>query len=93
MSLLEAMAAAKPVVATAVGGIPKLLRDGTNGLLIPPGDVDAAASAFRRLLGDPDLRTALGVAGSKTVEDTYSLSQTVARYQDLYNDRPKPDRL
>lgn len=61
--LLEAMARGLPVVATAVGGVPRLVRDGGNGLLIPPGSPDALADAVARLAGDPDLRTRLSRAG------------------------------
>lgn len=61
--LLEAMARGLPVVATAVGGVPRLVRDGENGLLIPPGRPDALARAVTRLAGDPDLRTRLARAG------------------------------
>ena len=59
MALLEAMAAGLVPLTTPVGGIPEAITDGVNGLLIPPGDVPALASAFTRLVEDPALRTAL----------------------------------
>jgi glycosyltransferase involved in cell wall biosynthesis len=61
--LLEAMARGTPVVASAVGGVPRLVRDGENGLLIAPGRPDALADAMARLAGDPSLRTRLSRAG------------------------------
>ncbi|MBA3245181.1 MAG: glycosyltransferase family 4 protein, partial [Actinobacteria bacterium] len=58
-TLVEALAVGTPVVATAVGGVPEIVRDGENGLLVPPGDPGALASTLRRLLGDPDLQERL----------------------------------
>lgn len=71
--LMEAMAAGVPVVATQVGGIPELVHDGHNGLLVAPGDANAAAAAIRRLLEDPDLRNRFGVAGREKVEREFNI--------------------
>jgi len=60
--LIEAQMRAVPVVATAVGGSPELVRDGVTGFLVPPGRVDALTSALTRLLTDHDLRTRMGRA-------------------------------
>jgi len=62
MALLEAMAWARAIVATAVGGVPDVLSDGSDGLVVPPGDPDALAAALARLAGDPELRGRLGAA-------------------------------
>ena len=56
----EAMAYGRPVVATAVGGLPDVVEDGVTGILVPPGDVDRLREALRRLLGDAELRASLG---------------------------------
>ena len=64
----EAMAYARPVIATAVGGLPDAVVDGETGLLVPPRDVEALRAALERLLGDADLRARLGAAGRRRVE-------------------------
>ncbi len=65
---IEALACGKPVVAVAVGGLREVIRDGENGLLIPPADPSALAGAMARLL-DPELRARLGAAGPASVAD------------------------
>ena len=68
-TVVEALAVGTPVIATRVGGVPELVRDEENGLLVPPGDVDAVASAVRRLVGEPGLRDRLAVEAARSVED------------------------
>jgi glycosyltransferase involved in cell wall biosynthesis len=67
LCVLEAMAHGKPIVATAVGGIPELVEDGVTGLLVQPGDPEGLRAALGRLLADPVLRRRLGRAGRKRV--------------------------
>ena len=61
--LLEAMAMAKPVVATASGGTPEIVQDGVTGILVPPGDAGAVAAALENLLRDPGRAGSMGAAG------------------------------
>jgi glycosyltransferase involved in cell wall biosynthesis len=68
-TLLEALAAGTPVIATAVGGIPEVVRDGENGLLVPPHDVAAIAAAIERLVRDDALRESLAAAAASSVEE------------------------
>jgi glycosyltransferase involved in cell wall biosynthesis len=84
LSILEAMAAGLPVVATAVGGIPELVVDGETGLLVPPGDAQALADALRRLLGDPSLRRRFGDAARERAERDFSVERVRRAHVDLY---------
>jgi glycosyltransferase involved in cell wall biosynthesis len=79
MALIEAMAAAVPCIATTVGGIPDLFRDGA-GLLVPPGRPPEIAEAMCRLLLDQDLRTKLSAAGLRAVRGQYDLETAVTKY-------------
>jgi glycosyltransferase involved in cell wall biosynthesis len=65
---VEALSVGVPVVATAVGGVPEVVRDGENGLLVPPGRPDALADAIRRILQEPGLRDRLAAAAKPSVE-------------------------
>lgn len=84
ITLLEAMAAARPVVVTAVGGNPEAVRDGVDGLLAPRGDAGAIASALLRLLRDPTYARKLGESGAERVQANFLLDQTIDRYYRLY---------
>jgi glycosyltransferase involved in cell wall biosynthesis len=76
-SLLDAMACARPIVATTAGGIPEVVADGETGLLVPPRDHHALADAIVRLLNDADLRRRLGEAGLARVRERFSADRMV----------------
>ncbi len=84
LALLEAMALERPIVATAVGGLPELLTNDENALLVPPESPAALAGAIVRLLGDRDLAERLGAAARATVEREASARVTAADYLDVY---------
>jgi glycosyltransferase involved in cell wall biosynthesis len=84
VALLEGMASARPVVSTAVGGVPGVLLDGVTGLLVPPADPAALAAACLRVLGDPGLGQRLGQAGRERVEAHYSIGAMIQQTSDLY---------
>lgn len=86
MSMLEAMAAAKAVLATAVGGIPETLHDGDNGLLVPPRDVTALARALEKLLGDQALRERLAQRARTSIEQHYSTEVVCGQLSAIYRE-------
>ncbi len=86
MTLLEAMAKSRAIVATAVGGIPNVIADGQTGLLVESGNPDALRDALRRLLTDPTLRRELGAAARREAHANYSAEAVMRRYEDLYRD-------
>jgi len=83
IAVLEAMAAALPVVATDVDGIAELVRPGVTGELVPPGDPAAMARALTTLLGDPGAAMKMGVAGRAVAEDA-RMDVCVGGYYELY---------
>ena len=83
-SVMEAMAAGVPVVASNVGGIPELVRDGYNGRLVPPGNADALANAVLGLLDHPERVEQFGRNGRGIVEQTYSFDRMVDQFETLY---------
>jgi glycosyltransferase involved in cell wall biosynthesis len=86
ISILEAMARRKPVVASAVGGIPEVLTDGVDGLLVPPQNSPALAEAIGRLAKSPSLRERIGEAGYRTVVERFSIDAMVRQIQELYDE-------
>ena len=83
-SVIEAMAAGLPVVASDVGGIPELVDDGRTGYLVAPGDVNALARGVIGLLDAPDRVEAFGVAARRRIEQTYSFDRMVEQFETLY---------
>lgn len=84
MALLEAMAAAKAVVASTVGGIPEALADGDSGMLVAPRDAAALAAALGALLADGALRERLGARARATVRQRFSTEAALAQLSALY---------
>jgi glycosyltransferase involved in cell wall biosynthesis len=84
VAALEAMACARPVVASAVGGLAEAVVAERTGLLVPPGDAGALAAALRRLHDEPVLRARLGREGPRRVGEGFLAEQMVAAYEALY---------
>jgi len=82
--ILEAMAAGKPVIATAVGGVPELVEDGITGILVPPRDPESLSQAILRLAKDPDLRHRMGQMGQKNALERFDISLAIRKYEALY---------
>ncbi len=83
-TLLEAMAAGLPVVASRVGGNGEIVRDGVDGLLFPSGDVEALRAALVRLRGDPALRAAMGESARVRASTSFGIDAMIDRYEALY---------
>jgi glycosyltransferase involved in cell wall biosynthesis len=83
-ALLDAMACARPVVATRTGGIPEIVADNVTGVLVPPRDYAALARAIVRLLKDEPRRAALGAAGLARVSARFTVEQMVAETVKVY---------
>jgi glycosyltransferase involved in cell wall biosynthesis len=86
VTVIEAMAAGRAVVSTAVGGVPDLIEDGRTGRLVPPGDEVALARALTELIADPDLRARLGAAARADVVARFGYARLVADMDRLYRE-------
>jgi len=84
LTIVEAMAAALPVVATAVGGTPEVVADGASGLLVPPRDPGALTAAMEALAADPALRAGLGREGRAVAERRFSFERMLEQYLRAY---------
>jgi glycosyltransferase involved in cell wall biosynthesis len=91
--VLEALAAVKPVVAAAVDGVVEVVEDGVTGLLVPPGNRKALASALIRLAGDRQLRESLAVCGRAAIEKNFTCERYIQSLEAFYDRtalRPRP---
>ena len=84
VSAIEALGGGRPVVATRVGGVPDVVRDGIDGFLVEPGDVDAMAERLSALAADPPLRHRMGEAGRASVHERYSVERLLNDVDALY---------
>ena len=84
LSVMEAMAAGLPVVATAVGGVPELVEDGVSGILVPNEDHNALVGALQQLVQRADLRAQMAHAARRRAEARFDIRHTVRAYESLY---------
>ncbi len=89
----EALAAGRPVTASRVGGIPEVLRDGVDALLVPPDDPHALAAAVTRLLDDPLLRERLVSSGRRRVLDSFGADQALAAWRSVVEPALRRERV
>jgi glycosyltransferase involved in cell wall biosynthesis len=83
-ALLEAMAMQLAVVSTTITGVPEIVDDGENGLLVPPANEEALANAIGRLIDQPDLRARLGENARGKIEQTFDISKNIQEYVRLF---------
>jgi glycosyltransferase involved in cell wall biosynthesis len=95
VSVLEAMAAAKAVVASDVGGLSELIMDPACGFRVPPGDAKALAAAIGKLLREPSLARVMGRRGAQHVVEHFTLDRMAAKNEEYYyfliDSRTRPD--
>ena len=84
MVALEGMVLGRPIVATRVGGLPEVIVDGETGILVPPGDHRALATAIGTLLSDTERARAMGHAGQERVRVPFTVESMIAGYLALY---------
>ena len=89
VALMEAASVGAAIVATAVGGVPQMVTDGVNGLVVPPGDPVLLADALDRMISDPELRARLG---RQAMADSarYDIARASAEIEDIYRGLLQP---
>jgi glycosyltransferase involved in cell wall biosynthesis len=87
VALMEAMASGAPAVSTVVSGIPELIQDQVNGLLVAPDDPDALAAAIDQVLSDPAAAVALARQGRETIEQDFDVSREAGKLLGLFESR------
>lgn len=92
--VIEAMAAARPLIATRGGGVPEIVEDSRTGLLVPMGDVDALAAAMTTLLSDTDRMRQMGAAGRERVSESFTIERTARNLEAVFDHLlpPAPSR-
>jgi L-malate glycosyltransferase len=84
LAILEGMYSGNPVIASCISGIPEAVRDGMDGILTPPGDIEALAAALKRLFEDDDLRRQMGAAALNRARTHFSIERMIDDYEALY---------
>jgi len=86
LSVLEAMALRKPIIASSVGGVPEVVQHGVNGLLVPPGDWQALAAAIEVAVTNRDIAAKYGESGYEIVTSQFSPDSQIPKIVKVYED-------
>ena len=92
LTILEAMAMSRPVIATRVAGPPEAMGDGLSEWLVPPDDEGSLAGCLARLAADPALRGAIGLAARRRIENRFTLQRSVGEIEEAYRALLQEDR-
>ncbi|MDZ4821772.1 MAG: glycosyltransferase family 4 protein [Planctomycetota bacterium] len=84
--VLESMAVANPVVATQIAGLPRLIQTGSEGILVPPDDVDALYQSLKELIASPETRQSMGACARSTVEQRFSFARRMELFRNLFDE-------
>ena len=85
MALLEAMSMGIPVIASAVGGVPGIIKNGVNGFLVDPGDYKGLSETITLLINDPPLRKKLAAEGVHTIKEMFDVNKWCRKIESEYN--------
>ena len=85
LAILEAMACGKPVIATNVGGVPEIVKDGVTGILVSPKDPEALHTAMKELLDDKEMQKKMGANGKKVCNEKFNSKVMVGQIENLYD--------
>ena len=85
-SVMESLAAGRPVIAAGIGGIPEMVEDGVNGMLFPPGDAEALRCRVARMLDDEGMRKRMSKAGREKAERLYGPEAHYGKIMEVYGE-------
>jgi len=86
LSLLEALARARPMVASRVGGVPEVIEDGLTGRMVPAGDAEALAAVLEDFHRKPDVARRMGLEGAARVEAEFTWQRVVESFEEVYDE-------
>lgn len=89
LAIIEGMACSRPIIATSVGGIPELVTNGVEGLLVEPGDEGSLAKCIRMLISDPGIANEMGKAGVRKVRQNHALETIIKQWLEWYDELSK----
>ena len=89
VSILEYMSCAKCVVATAVGGVPEMVKDGVSGALVENGSPEGLAEKLVYMIENKEMRESMGLAGRKIIEEYFTLDKMIENYKEFFREMQK----
>ena len=84
--LIEAMASGKPIVATNASSIPEIVKDGWNGILVPPENAEAISDALKKLISEPELQIKFAEEGLKIIQEKFTIDRMISDYESIFHE-------